>query len=245
RRLTPEGYRLIWQMRHAVEDRYIRLGLVMSGGLSLTWLERELGEHEHRLAEDAGRDPFEVLIERAAASTPGARGLLFLPFLEGAATPFQEPELRAAFLGLASSHRKGDLVQAVLEGVAYNVRDSVALFEQLGSEVREVRLSEGGSRSDAWCQIIADVLQRPVVTLHELDASALGAAMIAMAGTGGHAGSRGDLASVVAAVVRTQAGRAFEPRGELAPIYDASYARYHSAVEHLLAWVHGRDEGAD
>ncbi|MEJ2359788.1 MAG: FGGY-family carbohydrate kinase [Deinococcales bacterium] len=180
-----------------------------------------------------------MLVERAADSRPGAHGVLFLPFLEGAATPFQEPDLRAAFLDVASSHSKGDLVQAVLEGVAFNVRDCVALFEELGSDAREVRLSEGGSRSDAWCQIIADVLQKPVVTLHEIDASALGAAMIAMAGD--PARSR-DLREVVDAVVKTQADRAFEPRPELADVYDKTYRRYRRAAEHVLAWV--REAGA-
>lgn len=237
RTLTTDGYRRIWQMRHAVEDRYIRLGLVMSGGLSLAWFERELGEFEHHLAEDVGRDPFELLVERAAGSEPGARGVLFLPFLEGAATPFQEPDLRAAFLDVASSHTKADLVQAVLEGVAYNVRDCVELFEELGSEVREVRLSEGGSRSDAWCQIIADVLQKPVVTLHEVDASALGAAIIAMAGDPDE--SR-DLAAVVANVVRTQSDRAFAPRPQTEAAYERAYRRYRAAAEHLLAWLRER-----
>ena len=236
--LTAEGYQRIWQMRHAVEDRYIRLGLVMSGGLSLAWLERELGEPERQRAESVGRDPYEVLIDRAADSRPGAHGVLFLPFLEGAATPFQEPDLRAAFLDVASSHTKGDLVQAVLEGVAYNVRDCVALFEELGGETREVRLSEGGSRSDLWCQVIADVLQKPVVTLHEIDASALGAAMIAMAGD--PTASR-DLRTVVDEVVKTQSDRAFEPRPELADVYDHAYRRYRGAAEHLLQWVRGAD----
>jgi xylulokinase len=236
--LTPDGYQRIWQMRHAVQDRYLRLGLVMSGGLSLAWLERELGEPERLRAGSVGRDSYEVLIERAADSRPGAHGVLFLPFLEGAATPFQEPDLRAAFLDVASSHTKGDLVQAVLEGVAYNVRDCVALFEELGGDTREIRLSEGGSRSDAWCQIIADVLQKPVITLHEIDASALGAAMIAMAGD--PAAPR-DLRAVVDEVVKTQTDRAFDPRHELADVYDGAYRRYRGAAEHLLAWVREAD----
>lgn len=232
--LAPAGYGRIWQMRHAVEGRYIRLGLVMSGGLSLAWLERELGEAERALAEDAGRDPFELLVERARSSEPGARGVLFLPFLEGAATPFQEPALRAAFLGVASSHGKGDLVQAVMEGVAFNIRDCVQLFEELGTRSREVRLSEGGSRSDAWCQVIADVLQKPVATLREVDASALGAAMIAMAGD--PARPR-DLRTVVGAVVTTQEDRCFSPRTPTAALYQRAYERYRSAAERVLAWT--------
>lgn len=241
RDLTPDGYERIWQMRHAVADRYIRLGLVMSGGLSLSWFERELGDEERRLANTSGRDVYELLLGRVAASEPGARGVLYLPFLEGAATPFQEPDLRGAFLNVASSHGKADLLQAVLEGVAYNIRDCVALFEALGSDIREVRLSEGGSRSDAWCQVIADVLEKPVLTLHEIDASALGAAMIAMAGASGGADALG---AVIGTVVRTQADRRFEPRTALAPLYDRLYRRYRQAAGHLLDWVHDSRPGA-
>lgn len=234
RNLTPAGYERIWQMRHAVPERYIRLGLVMSGGLSLAWFERELGAEERRQATVSGRDAYELLIERTASSEPGARGVLFLPFLEGAATPFQEPALRGAFLNVASSHVKGDLVQAVLEGVAFNVRDCVTLFEELGSDLREVRLSEGGSRSDTWCQVIADVLRKPVVTLQEIDASALGAAMIAMAGASPEPDA---LRRVVSTVVRTQAGRHFTPRAEAANVYDRAYGRYRQAAARLLAWA--------
>ncbi|MEJ2667097.1 MAG: FGGY family carbohydrate kinase [Deinococcales bacterium] len=234
RNLTPAGYERIWQMRHAIPERYIRLGLVMSGGLSLAWFERELGAEERRQATVSGRDAYELLIERTASSEPGARGVLFLPFLEGAATPFQEPALRGAFLNVASSHVKGDLVQAVLEGVAYNVRDCVTLFEELGSDLREVRLSEGGSRSDTWCQVVADVLRKPVVTMHEIDASALGAAMIAMAGVSPEPDA---LRRVVSTVVRTQAGRHFTPRTEAANVYDRAYGRYRQAAARLLAWA--------
>lgn len=235
--LTDGGYDKIWQMRHALDDRYLRLGLVMSGGLSLSWFEREFGgvDGAH------GTDGFEELLVSAAASPAGARGAFFLPFLEGAATPYQAPDLKAAYLGVTSAHTRGDLARATLEGVAYNVRECVDLLERLGTSVREIRLSEGGSRSDLWCRIIADVLGKPVTTLQEMDASALGAAMIAMAGarTAETGSPTADLRDVVRMVVRSQADRGFEPDRDRTPSYEEGYRRYRQAAEHVLAWTRG------
>lgn len=173
----PSGQNL-WRVAHADPALAVWLGLVMSGGLSLSWL--------HRTAQ--GFNPalsFEAMVALADATPVGANGVRFVPFLEGAATPFGDPLARGAFTGLSSSTAAGDMVRAVMEGVAFNVRQCVELFVANGAAVDEIRVAEGGARVDAWCRILADVLDRPILRLDALNTSSLGAALMALVGVGG------------------------------------------------------------
>ena len=167
----------LWSIPHAKPDTGLWLGLIMSGGLSLSWLRETLS---------MGSEPpdFATLERLASEVPPGARGVTFLPFLEGASTPYMRPDLRGAFSGLASTHRAGELVRAVMEGVAFNARQCVEELERAGAPIHEIRLAEGGAQSRLWCQIIADVLKRDVNLIAERDTSALGAAILAMATDG-------------------------------------------------------------
>jgi len=223
--VTDAGYNLIWQMRHSVPDRIIRLGLVMSGGLCLQWF----AGHFAGVGEPTAH-VYEGLLAEAAASQAGANGVLFLPFLEGAATPYQDPALTASFHGLRTAHSRGDAVRAVIEGVAYNVRDCMDLLEKLGTPATEVRLSEGGSRSPLWCQVIADVIQRPIVTLRERDSSALGAAILAMA-----AASARPLTEVIHALLGDIYDARFEPLPGRAGLYEERYDAYRDLVRRVRA----------
>jgi xylulokinase len=202
----------LWQISHVPTGRLIWLGLVMSGGLSLSWLHRTMSMGAAPLS-------FEAFVETAAAAAPGARGLIFLPFLEGAATPYDRAEARAAFVGLTSSHGAAEMVQAVMEGVAFNIRQCVDLFESHGGGIDEVRLAEGGSKVARWCQIIADVLDRPVALVEEPDTSALGAALLAQAGVSG-----ARLADLAGKAVRL--GRRFEPDPAAVTVYQEAFRRY-------------------
>lgn len=206
----------VWELSHAVADKTIWLGLVMSGGLSISWLRSIL----------QGMDYAEIS-RLAEASPAGARGVTFLPFLEGASTPYHQPEARAAFVGLSSSHGTGDMIRAVLEGVAYNIRECIDLFEAQGAEIHEVRIGEGGSRIQQWCQIIADVANRPVRLLAEMDASALGAAALACAG------ATGEPVGVVADRVVSLAG-GFVPDPAAVKVYEETFHVYQEAVGRLM-----------
>jgi xylulokinase len=212
----------IWQIAHMVERRMIWLGLIMAGGLSLSWLYKTMS-----LGRTA--PSFEEFVALADGAEPGARGLIFLPFLEGAATPYEKPAARAAFAGLTSSHGAAEMIQAVMEGVAFNLRECVELFERLGVNISEIRLAEGGSRVARWCQIIADVLGRPVNLIEEPDTSALGAAMAAQAGAG-HA----PLERIAENVVRV--GGRFHPTGNA---YDLAYRNYRELAQRSIADTSG------
>lgn len=208
------GTKGFWQIAHGIPGRMVWLGLVMSGGLSLAWLHRVLA---------LGREPlaFDDMVALGEGVAPGARGLTFLPYLEGAATPFDRPDMRASLHGLTSSHGAAEIVQAVMEGVAYNIRQCIDLFVSLGGRIDEVRIAEGGARVARWCQIIADVTGRPLSVLEEFDASALGAAMLAAAGvTGEH------LPSLARRAVRH--GSSFVPDPRRSAAYDDGFRRYAS-----------------
>ena len=114
----------------------------------------------------AGRDradvDFEVLVAEAERWPPGCEGLMFAPYLAGERTPHADPNVRGAFVGLSLRHDRGALVRAVLEGVAYGLRDSLELLRELGVEPDVGRISGGGARSALWRTIVASVLDLPV-----------------------------------------------------------------------------------
>ena len=223
-RPLPSAQGGLWQIAHMVEDRIIWLGLIMAGGLSLSWLYRVMS-----LGQPA--PSFDDFVALADTAEPGARGLVFLPFLEGAATPYERPNARASFVGLTSSHgaRRDDPGGHGRRRLqSPRMRRAV---RELGVNVTEVRLAEGGSRVGLWCQIIADVLRRPVDLIAKSDTSALGAAMAAQAGVTGT-----PIVAIARDAVRIS-GR-FEP-GPAAPAYQPIYARYRE-----LAAVHMGSNGS-
>jgi xylulokinase len=115
----------------------------------------------------------------------GCEGLLFLPYLTGERTPYPDPLARGAFVGLTVRHALPHLTRAVLEGVAFGLRDSFELMGQAGlAGVRQVRVSGGGARSALWRQILADVLQVELVTVNTNEGAAYGAALLAGVGAG-------------------------------------------------------------
>lgn len=216
---VPEG---VWAMTAPVPGGYFWHGLVMTAGYCLTWL----GELVHRAEAGSSAeaaDQIGALAEEAQHSPPGSRGLLFLPFLDGAATPHADPRARGAFFGATSTHGRADFVRAVMEGVAYNFRDAFEAFAALGERATRIRVGGGGARSLLWLRILTDVLATDLDVLAEHDASALGAAVIAAVGAGEHA----DFERACQAMVRL--------RGSISP--DAArgrhYAEYYAVYREL------------
>lgn len=198
-------------MAHPVPERELWLGLIMAGGFSIAWL-RDLG-----LSDPAGG--FEALEALAAGAPPGADGLTFRPFLEGTATPWARPDARAGFDGLTTRHGPHHLARGVYEGVAYNIRACVEAFEDAGACIERVRLAEGGARSAFWSRMIADVLARPVERVVENDTSAVGAAVLALAGVSGD-----DVDEMVGSTIRV--GRTTFPDAARRVGYEAGYGLF-------------------
>jgi xylulokinase len=195
---------------HAVPGAWHAMGVMLSAAGSLQWF------HD-RLAPDV---PFGVLAEESETWPPGAEGLLFQPYLAGERTPHADPHARAAFVGLGIRHDRGAMVRAVLEGVAFGLRDSVELLRDLGVEAGSARVSGGGARSSAWLRILSSVLGLPLETTTVEEGSAFGAALL-----GGVAG--GMFADVGDAVTRcVRVGTTIDPDPSATAAYDDLYARF-------------------
>src|SRR5262249_58206025 len=103
------------------------------------------------------RDPYELLSEEAAEAPAGAQGLLWAPYLMGERTPHLDPNARGALVGITPSHHREHIVRAILEGVAFSLKDSFSIFEEMKVPVKQIRLGEGGARSRLCQQRQADV----------------------------------------------------------------------------------------
>jgi xylulokinase len=171
----------------AVDGRYLALALQSVAGGNLSFLRDRILYHPDELLSDEQRpDVYEILNRIAARVPPGARGLIYTPWLFGERTPVDDPTLRAGFLNLSLKHSREDIIRAVLEGVAMNTRWMMEPFcRLLGREPGAVVAVGGGAQSDVWCQIMADVTGKPIRQLaNPIQANAIGAAFIGWVGTG-------------------------------------------------------------
>jgi xylulokinase len=183
---------------------------MLSAAGSLRWL---------RDAVAPGRS-FDELVAFAEAVPSGSDGLVFLPYLSGERTPHPDPLARGAFVGLTLRHGLGHLVRAVLEGVAFGLRDAFELVRATSPEpLRELRASGGGTRSPLWRQIVADVLGAPMSLTGTSEGAAAGAAILAAVGAGWYPSVEAACAALV------KVSDVTEP-GPHAGAYDASYAVY-------------------
>jgi xylulokinase len=162
---------------HAAPGRWHVMGVTQAAGLSLQWFAE-------RFAPELRDDAYGRLTTEAAAVPPGADGVLWAPYLLGERTPHLDPDVRAAFVGLSASHGRGHAVRAILEGVAFSLRDSLAIFGELSIPIESIRLGGGGARSGLWRQIQADVYGRDVAIVAADEGAAYGAAILAGVGTG-------------------------------------------------------------
>lgn len=181
-RLEPNG--LLHAFCHAVPGKWHLMGVMLSAAGSFRWFRDALGESERRMATDEGRDVYEILTQEAARADAGCEGLLFLPYLTGERTPYPNPHARGTFFGITLRHGKEHFVRAVLEGVAYGLRDSLELMRALGLNISQVRASGGGARSELWRQILSDVFNSEIALVNITEGAAFGAALLAGVGAG-------------------------------------------------------------
>lgn len=155
---------------HAVPGRWHVMGVTQAAGLSLRWLRDVLGTDYATLTAEAEKVP------------AGSDGLLWAPYLLGERTPHLDPQATAAFCGITAGHTRGHLTRAVMEGVAYSLKDTFTLFDELGIPVNGVRLGGGGARSPLWREIQAAVYGYPCDVLVAEEGAAFGAALLAGVG---------------------------------------------------------------
>jgi xylulokinase len=195
---------------HAVPGLWEAMGVMLNAAGSLRWIRDAL----------APGMSYDELVAEAERWPPGAEGIMFLPYLQGERTPHADPDARGAFVGLSLRHDRGALVRAVLEGVAYGLRDSLELLRELGVEPRVGRASGGGARSRLWLRIVAAVLGVPLELTAVEEGSAYGAALLA----GCAAGVFADAREAVANCVRVR--DVVEPEQAWVEAYAEGHARY-------------------
>ncbi|MEP6716638.1 MAG: FGGY-family carbohydrate kinase, partial [Terriglobia bacterium] len=159
----------------------------------------------------------------AATAPAGSHGLYWLPYLMGERTPHLDAQARGGWIGITARHRRAEMIRSLIEGISYSLKDCLDIVESLGVGIESVRASGGGATSPFWRQILADVFDKPVVTLASQEGSALGAALLAMVGTGEYA----SVPEVCGAVVKETAR--IEPRAENTGVY----ARGHGVFQSL------------
>jgi xylulokinase len=205
---NPEGR--LHSFCHAVPDGWHAMGVMLAAAGSLSWLRDVVAPGES----------FETLTAEAEPRPAGAEGLVFLPYLAGERTPHADPDARGAFVGLSLRHDRGALVRAVLEGVAFGLRDALELLKELGVEPQIGRASGGGARSDLWLRIVASVLGIPLERTAVEEGAAYGAALLG----GVAAGVFGDVHEALAACVRVR--DRIEPEPAWADSYASEYQRF-------------------
>jgi xylulokinase len=211
---------------HLIPGLWVPNGCMASGGSTLNWFVERIACMT--AATPTGESPHAVLDRLAADTPPGAAGVHALPHFLGEKTPIHDANARGAFLGMSLSHGIPHLWRALLEGFAFAFRHHVAVLEETGQPATRFLASDGGSQSDLWLAICADVLGETVQRLDGHPGSCLGAAWVAALG----AGLTDDWDGVEAFVSR---GRSFEPRPVHAEIYAAGYERYLATYEALAA----------
>ena len=172
--LDPQGR--LHTFCHAIPGRWHVMGVTQSAGLSLRWFRDNFG------TQGEGGDPYERLSAEAATVPPGSDDLLWTPYLMGERTPHLDANARAALVGLTASHTRAHIVRAILEGVAYSLKDSFTIFEAMKVPVQSIRLGGGGARSPLWRQIQADVYNHEVEIVKAEEGAAYGAAILAAVG---------------------------------------------------------------
>lgn len=159
---------------HGEEGSFYTMGVTLAAGHSFTWFKETF----------APEKSFEELLELAAASPAGARGLLFTPYISGERTPHPDADVRGSFIGMHASHTLGDFTRAVIEGITFSLQETMVMFKEQGKKIDRVVATGGGAKSDLWLQMQADIYNAPIVKLKSEQGPGLGAAMLAAYGLG-------------------------------------------------------------
>ncbi|WP_339173061.1 gluconokinase [Anoxybacillus sp. FSL W8-1294] len=155
-------------------------GPTNNGGILLRWLRDEFGAQEREVAKKLGIDPYDLLTKYAEHVPPGAEGLVFLPFLSGERAPYWNANARGTFFGLSLHHKREHFIRAVMEGVCFSILSVALAIRDVTGPMEEIRVSGGFAKSPFWRQILSDMLGKPLIVPQTHEASALGAAAVAI-----------------------------------------------------------------
>lgn len=230
--LADTRYGMLQTLAAPISDsHWYPMMYISGGGLTHRWFRDQFAAEEQAQAATLGQSGYQLLDMQAAEAPPGSDGLLFIPHLAGRTCP-SDPDVRGTWMGFTWTHHKPHFYRAVLEGIAYDYAEALAVVRDYFPDVSfsEVRVIGGGAKSDLWNQIKADVLGLPYVRLQREDVAALGCTVMA-----GHAvGIYPDMAATASRFARA-AGRT-EPRPAYHKHYQDYVGAYRQAFEQLRAF---------
>ncbi|MCA9948510.1 MAG: hypothetical protein KDE48_02605 [Anaerolineales bacterium] len=222
--------RLIFS-HHVLPDQYLLAAGTVGGG-SLGWFRDQLGQAETAVAPLINQNPFELFSLQAGQSTPGANGLIFLPYMAGERTPLWSSVARGVFFGLSYSSSRADLLRAIMEGCAFAVYDNLQIAEEHGITVSEYLGSGGAAQSAVWCQIKADVYGRPFVVAQREDGGEGGHGLGLFALTAYAVGLCDDISTCVDSLLPKR--RLYTPSSENHAHYQELFQVYRSVSRKLI-----------
>jgi len=211
--LDPRGR--VHTFCHAIPGRWHVMGVTQAAGLSLRWFRDTFATDS-----SGARESYDRLTAEAAKISPGSDGLLWTPYLMGERTPHLDSNARGALVGLTASHTRAHVVRAILEGVAFSLRDTFTLFREMNVPVTSIRLGGGGARSPLWRQIQADVYGHAVEIVEAEEGAAYGAALLAGVGVGLWPTVDAACAATVRVVTRVN------PQPSAVAVLNASYSAF-------------------
>jgi xylulokinase len=203
-------------IEHAIAGRQLRLGAMVASGASVAWLQQSILK-EHTSIDE--------LTNQAKSVAPGSDGLIFLPYMMGERSPIWHTNARGVFFGLSLTTTPAMMFRAVLEGTAFALAHNVEIAKKSGIKIEEIRSIGGGSKSELWNQIKADVLGMPIAILKDSSGAAVGDAYLAGIGSGVFTDIRSTLANTV--VIENR----YQPDSKAHTYYQERYARYRSLYE--------------
>lgn len=201
---------------------YHSMGVMLSAASCLKWWVESINKENDTVS----------LLEEAKDTGPNSK-LVFLPYLMGERTPYSDPDAKGTFVGMDMNTTRADMTRAVLEGVAFGLRDSLEIIRDMKIPINDVRLIGGGARSDLWKQIIADIFNTSIGEINTNEGGALGAAILAAVGAGVYPDVKTGCKQMVQ-VVNT-----ISPKQENTQVYDSVYMQYKDLYKSLENWFKG------
>jgi xylulokinase len=206
---------------HVLDHTWQYIGAINGVGSAVRWLRDTFCQMEQQVADFTGGNVYDLITAQAAQSSPGSKGLLFLPYLAGERTPIWDPYARGVFFGVTLGHTRNDFFRSVLEGAAFAIRHVIERLEvEIGLTIKDLRIGGAAAASRVWNQVIADVLGKRVVSLTQSHTEVLGAAILAGVGLGLYP----DYPAGIAQTVR--AGETFTPDAESTNHYNKLFPLY-------------------
>lgn len=209
---------------HAVHGQWHMMGVTLSAAGSLEWFCQHVCRE---LYQSKKANAYSVLTQEASEAPIGSEGLFFLPYLAGERTPHADPLARGSFVGLTLKHSRGHLTRAIMEGVAYSLKESLAIMEGLNVPVRQIRVGGGGAKSDLWRQIQADVFGKKVYRINAEQGPGYGVALLAAVGAGAYKNIQEACDATIHTVDETDVNRA------AAKVYSRSFPVYQQLYQSL------------